>query len=274
MLKRNQSFTPYDFNQCNYLLRFDDICPTMNWTVWDKVEAILISNRILPILAVVPDSQDINLVIDPACADFWERVRRWQNMGFSIAIHGYQHRYVNDNAGLMRLTYQSEFAGLSREEQEIKLRKGLEIFTANGVSADAWVAPAHSFDSITVAVLADLGISVISDGLWHWPFTDIHGTTWIPQQLWSFVPKTSGIWTVCCHHNKWTDQNIIDFENNLQVYADKMTDMASVINLFSGRTLTFTDRWVAFYNWTWGHYLMPCRIRIRRAINYFLDIFK
>ena len=152
-----------------YLIRFDDICPTMNWTVWDVIESHLVRRSIRPILAVVPDNRDPKLIVDGARPDFWERVRSWQEAGYAIAAHGYQHRYVNKNAGLMRLNPQSEFAGLPRNAQEAKLRAGLEIFAKYGVRADAWVAPAHSFDRTTVDVLADLGVSVISDGLWPWP---------------------------------------------------------------------------------------------------------
>jgi peptidoglycan/xylan/chitin deacetylase (PgdA/CDA1 family) len=250
-----------------YLIRFDDICSSMNWAVWDAIESQLIRHSVRPILAVVPDNRDPKLIVDSPRADFWERVRRWQRAGYTIALHGYEHRYVNNNAGLMRLTYQSEFAGLSRNEQEAKLRRGLEIFSKYGVHADAWAAPAHSFDRTTVAVLADLGVSVISDGLWPWPFTDARGVTWVPQQLWHFAPKPAGIWTVCCHHNNWTPRTIEDFAKSLEAYASKMTDMATVIHSFAGRRATLTDQWTALSDWTWNHYLMPGRIRYRRIAN-------
>ena len=44
-----------------YLVRFDDICPTMNWEAWEQVENVLVSEGIRPILAVVPDNRDENL---------------------------------------------------------------------------------------------------------------------------------------------------------------------------------------------------------------------
>jgi hypothetical protein len=256
-----------DFSDTRYLVRFDDICPSMNWAVWDAIESQLIRHSVRPILAVVPNNRDPRLAVDSPRADFWERVRCWQRARYTIALHGYEHRYVNNNPGLMRLTYQSEFAGLSRNEQEAKLRMGLEIFAKYGVRVDAWAAPAHSFDRTTVAVLADLGVSVISDGLWPWPFTDDLGVTWVPQQLWNFAPKPAGIWTVCCHHNNWTPRKIEDFATNLEAYASTITDMATVIHTFSGRRATLTDQWTAMSDWTWNHYLMPGRIRYRRIAN-------
>ncbi|HET8715597.1 MAG TPA: DUF2334 domain-containing protein, partial [Holophagaceae bacterium] len=97
-----------------YILRFDDICPTMNWEVWEAIEALLDRHGVKPILAVVPDNQDPKLQVDAPRADFWDRVRGWQAKGYTIALHGYQHRYINRNAGIMGLTHQSEFAGLPR----------------------------------------------------------------------------------------------------------------------------------------------------------------
>ena len=84
-----------DPSECRYLIRFDDICPTMNWAGWDAIESLLMRHSIRPILAVVPDNRDPKLIVDSPCADFWERVRKWQRAGYAIALHGYQHRYVN-----------------------------------------------------------------------------------------------------------------------------------------------------------------------------------
>lgn len=254
--------------EARYLIRFDDICPTMNWEVWDAIEVHLIRSHVRPILAVVPDNQEPRLIIDPPRADFWSRVRRWQSMGYAIGLHGYQHTYVNNNAGLMRLTYQSEFAGLPRQQQETKLRKGLEIFSHHGVRADVWVAPSHSFDRTTVQVLAELGVSVISDGLWPWPFTDGHGVTWVPQQLWNFSEKPAGVWTICCHHNNWTACKTEEFGKHLETYASKITDMATVLQSFVGRRATVTDHWTACIDWTWNHYLLPSRVRARQLLSY------
>src|SRR5437868_6217961 len=93
-----------------YLLRFDDICPTMNWKVWSEIEASLVERSLKPILAVVPDNQDPALKVDRALDNFWERVRRWQARGWTIALHGYQHRYVTQHSGIVTVKKKSEFA--------------------------------------------------------------------------------------------------------------------------------------------------------------------
>jgi predicted deacetylase len=226
-----------------FLIRFDDICPTMNWRVWAEIEALLQQQKIKPILAVIPDNKDPKLIIDPPAEDFWERVRIWQADGWSIGLHGYQHLYVNNNPGIMRLTTrQSEFAGLPKKVQEDKLLKGLAIFAREGVRADCWVAPSHSFDWNTVDLLAELGIKVISDGLWPWPFTDRRGLTWVPQQLWRLKNRHAGIWTACNHHNSWNNEYLATFQSNLESFRPQITSLAEVLDGFSRRQLTVLDQ--------------------------------
>jgi peptidoglycan/xylan/chitin deacetylase (PgdA/CDA1 family) len=246
----------------SYLLRFDDICPTMNWSVWEEIERTMNHHGVRPILAVVPDNRDPNLVVDLAAPDFWERVRRWQAMGYCIAIHGYQHVYVNRNKGMMRLTPNSEFAGLPYEEQLDKMRKGLAIFAENGVTADAFVAPSHSFDPVTLKVLREVGLKVISDGLWPWPHEEA-GIFWIPQQLWRFGPKSSGVWTVCCHHNRWTRRTLDRFIKDLGAYASRMTDVQAITQAYAGRPLTVSDRLSCWTNLVWNHRILPILSKVR-----------
>jgi peptidoglycan/xylan/chitin deacetylase (PgdA/CDA1 family) len=243
--------------QNEYLLRFDDICPTMNWRVWDEIERHLVRHNVKPILAVVPDNVDPNLMPDPPAPDFWDRVRQWQARGYAIAVHGYRHDYVNSLKGLMRLTPHSEFAGLSYAEQEEKMRKALAIFAEKGVRADAFVAPSHSFDRTTLEVLAALDLKVVCDGLWPWPHRTGDGIFWVPQQMWRFGPKPEGVWTVCCHHNKWNDGMLAAFARDLASYAPRMTDLASTLRRYDGRSLTLGDRLSAWGNLVWNHRILP-----------------
>jgi len=242
-----------------YLYRFDDICPTMNWAIWEEIEAQFIRFDIRPILAVVPVNQDAELVIDPPKEGFWERVRRWQAMGWTIALHGYQHRYVNNNPGILRLTCRSEFAGLPRAEQEAKLKRGIAIFALHGIRVDAWVAPSHTFGRKHVDLLSDLGVSLIVDGLLRRPFTAKGGMTWITQQLWRFHKKNSGTWTICCHHNDWTKIGLEKFLKNVAEHASQITNVDAVLKAYSGRGQTIFNRWSGLYRLIWVH-------RIRRFL--------
>ena len=51
---------------------------------------------------IIKDHIDIN---------FWNKVRGWQNKGWHIALHGYDHIYISSNSGLVPFNNKSEFAG-------------------------------------------------------------------------------------------------------------------------------------------------------------------
>jgi len=225
-----------------YLLRFDDLCPTMNWTVWRQIEAALIDAGIKPILAVVPDNQDPELVVEPAQERFWEEVRGWQRRGWTIGLHGYQHRYEIRCAGILGRNCYSEFAGLSYKAQLSKLRKGLAIFAREGVRPDIWVAPAHSFDANTLDALAHCRLIVVSDGYSVLPHSDARGLLWVPQQLGRFRKLPGGVWTVCHHHNRWVAQDVRCFREELDSYRGRFSGVAEVVRRYSGRSEKWVDR--------------------------------
>jgi predicted deacetylase len=147
-----------------FLLRFDDICPTMNWRMWLEIDELLLKMSIKPIIAVIPDNKYQILFIEKEKEDFWSYVKERQKIGWIIGVHGYQHLCVARNEGIISINSCSEFAGLGEEEQEDKIVKALEIFRANNVKPDLFIAPWHSFDYTTLRVLRRHGIGVISDG--------------------------------------------------------------------------------------------------------------
>jgi hypothetical protein len=213
----------------------------MNWEVWAAIEKILVEFDIKPILAVVPDNQDAHLQVAPAHPQFWQEVRRWQNQEWTIGLHGYQHRYVTADAGIIGLNDYSEFAGLPPEEQEAKLQSGLEIFRREGVKAEVWIAPAHSFDAGTIGALKKSGLGFINDGFFIFPRLDAHGIFWVPQQLWGFRPVPFGVWTVCFHHNGWTQHDITIFRHDIQQYKNLITNFNEITNAYKGRRRRWID---------------------------------
>jgi hypothetical protein len=213
-----------------YLLRFDDICPTMNWALWAEIESLLVQRRLKPILAVVPDNRDPALQLDSPVGDFWDRVRRWQDRGWTIALHGYQHRYVSPNAGIAATRKKSEFAGLPREQQREKLRLGMQIFEREGITSRVWIAPGNTFDATTVTLLPEFGIRIISAGYFQFPFMCPVGMTWVPQQMHYYRPAPAGVWTVCYHHNQWDASGLGKFRRELDRYADSIVSLGDVLS--------------------------------------------
>ncbi len=225
-----------------YLLRFDDLCPTMNWPIWAEIEAILLEAGIRPILAVVPDNQDPVLQVGPPSAGFWERVRLWQQRGWTIALHGYQHRYVSRAAGLVALRKKSEFAGLPPGQQEEKLRCGMEIFERHGIQSRVWIAPGHTFDKITVGLLPKVGIRIINDGYFRFPYHDGSGMMWVPQQLGGFRPVPAGVWTVCYHHNEWTAADLPRLRRDLERHRLQIWSLDEAVEAFRDRRSAWSAR--------------------------------
>jgi len=211
--------------QAKFLLRFDDICPTMNWKIWHQVEELLIDHDIRPILAIIPDNADEMLKVDSPDPTFWEQARGWQDRGWTIGLHGYQHRYVTNESGIIGLNRYSEFAGLPEHIQEEKIQKGIQILNERQIQPVVWVAPAHSFDAVTVRALSRAGIDTISDGFALRPYSDADGTRWIPQQMWRFREAPAGIWTICYHINSWTANDFARFHKGLLKYRDRIISL-------------------------------------------------
>ena len=78
------------------LLRFDDIAPNMNWKMMDKCEKLFLTYNIKPVLGVIPNNEDNELLTFPLKENFWEKVKQWQSFGWEICIHGYNHKYVSN----------------------------------------------------------------------------------------------------------------------------------------------------------------------------------
>ena len=241
------SNSPGDYETMNprvsqFLVRFDDICPTMNWALWTEIETVLDESGVKPILAVIPDNKDHGLVVNAPRSSFWDNVRNWKDKGWAVGLHGYQHLYVTTQSGVLRLQDRSEFAGLSYDQQLTKLNRAIEIFRREGIEPDLWVAPSHSFDWTTVRILKELGLHTISDGLSRFPYRDSNGLLWVPQQLWRFRNVPAGVWTVCFHHNDWTNAQLAGFRAAIKRLRSHITNLAHISRVYADREMTFSDR--------------------------------
>ncbi len=184
-----------------YILRFDDVHPTMNWEKFHALELLCTTYNIKPIIGVIPNNQDKTLETTQTKPDFWPYIKSLATAGWIIAQHGYQHTYRTTHPGILGINEQSEFAGRPYQEQYQDIAKGKEILEYNLQQPITWwMAPAHSFDIATCKALHTLGFTTITDGIALYPFYQ-HGLTWIPQQLWLPKPMPFGLWTICIHPN-------------------------------------------------------------------------
>lgn len=198
----------------SYLIRMDDIHPNMNYDRFNTFCQLLDKYNIKPILGVIPNNKDKSLNIGEYIKDFFLKIKKLQENGYIVSLHGYEHKYSKKESGIMGINQYSEFAGLSYEEQNNKITKGLEILNSNGIKTDMFMAPAHSFDQNTINALVANGITMITDGFYLYPYFK-EGIWYIPQQFWNYREiKFSGLFTFCFHLDTFSDDEFNKFLKN------------------------------------------------------------
>tara|TARA_B100000214_G_scaffold71320_1_gene47704 strand:+ start:1082 stop:1441 length:360 start_codon:yes stop_codon:yes gene_type:complete len=104
------------------LIRLDDIAENMNWDLMEKSEDLFDKYKIKPVLGVIPNNKDSELLSYPKKNDFWDIVRGWQNKGWKISMHGLTHVYDKDTKRNDYFGYggRSEFCGHTLDTQLIE----------------------------------------------------------------------------------------------------------------------------------------------------------
>jgi len=230
-----------------YIIRLDDACSTMNRVNWDRMEELLDTYKIKPIVAVVPDNKDKKLMIDEKDNKFWNKVKDWQEKEWEIALHGYEHKYATEAPSIVPINNYSEFAGVPLEEQQEKIRDGMAIFKEHNISTRLWVAPAHSFDENTIKALkSESDITIISDGIAFSPYWE-YEIYWVPQQFWKFREMFFGTWTGCFHPDAMKEKDFTRLESFLEDNASKFVSMDSLT--FNQREKNIIERVFERFYW-------------------------
>jgi predicted deacetylase len=224
-----------------YLLRLDDLCPTHRPALWERFRKVIEEFRVRPILAVIPDNRDPQLNGSPYDSRFWDQMREMEAAGATIAVHGYQHRCHTLGESLLGLSQRSEFAGVDPDRQRAWIRAGFEILRGKGLDPKLWIAPRHGFDRNTLRGLEAEGVKFISDGFARVPCRR-HGVIWIPQQLWSPVSKSKGVWTICIHPHSATAGDAERLRWFLKGHWPQFTWFDRVVKEFDGRALGMRER--------------------------------
>lgn len=245
-----------------YLLRFDDLCPTVCRERWQACCALIEEFRLRPILAIVPDNRDPELEISPPDAGFWDQMLAMERTGATVALHGYRHLCVSRGRSLLPLHRESEFAGVATETQRSWIREGLGILRGRGLGPKMWAAPRHGFDRNTLMALRAEGIEVLSDGFARRPF-ERGGFIWIPQQLWGPVHKSAGLWTICVHPNTIGDAQIAALRSFLGSHREQFTAVDLILPEWPHGELTLPER--ARAEWMLGRVRMRASRWLRRS---------
>lgn len=204
-----------------YILRLDDACEQRNIIGWKKIENLLDTYGVKPLVGIIPYCEDFQMKQYPRDENFWGLARQWMDKGWTIAMHGYNHVYITEAGGMNPVNRYSEFAGVSYEEQAEKVRKGISVFRQHGFCPKVFFAPAHTFDENTLKALeVESEIRIISDTI-----------AWKPYRkgVFTFVPQQSGkvrrlpfrIVTFCYHPNTMREQDFIELEAFLRNYSKR-----------------------------------------------------
>ena len=228
--------------EARYLLRFDDLCPTMDRVRWGWFAELIQEYGLRPILAVVPENCDPELMCGESDAGFWDEMRALEAAGATIGLHGFRHVCTAEGRSLVPLQHWSEFAGVGYELQREWIGAGLTVLREHGLTPRVWVAPRHGFDGVTCRALRELGLELISDGLARRPFRE-HGLTWIPQQIWGPVEKQDGLWTICLHANTAAEQEVERLRDFLEHWHGQFTCVEQVLAEWPVRERSQGDQW-------------------------------
>ena len=224
-----------------YLLRFDDLCPTTSSRRWQQFRRLVEKFAIRPILAVVPDNQDSDLDRSPADPTFWDQIRQMEKAGAAVAAHGYRHSCNARGRSLLSIHRKSEFAGVDLKTQREWIGAGFGLLRERNLHPRLWVGPRHGFDRNTLRALSDFGVKYISDGFARVPYRR-YGITWIPQQLWAPVVKSEGLWTICIHPHAASLSEVERLEWFLQQHGHQFTSFDRVLREFASRPLDLRER--------------------------------
>jgi len=223
-----------------YLLRFDDLCPTMDPARWQRFVPLFEEFALRPILAVIPDNRDPELELAPPDRGFWEHLRNLESAGATIALHGFRHLCNSKGRSLVPIHPASEFAGVDASVQRQWIHAGIGIMMREGLNPKVWVAPRHGFDHNTLLALRKEGIQVLCDGFARTPFMHA-GMTWLPQQLWRPQEQLQGLWCVCIHSNTAADSEVEELHAFLRDHAEQFISVQHVLSELKPQELSFAE---------------------------------
>ena len=208
------------------LIRFDDIAPNMNWKMMDKCERLLNEYKIKPVIGVIPNNQDPELMAYEKRDKFWQIIKNWKKKNWEIAMHGYTHVYDTETNKRDYFKYggKSEFFGHSFKEQLSRLVKGKKIFDQNNIVINTFFAPNHTYDFNTFSALKNVGISRIIDGYGLSPFVK-NEIKFLPQLFYKLIFIPFGIQSTQLHINYWNENDFIEFEKFIKKYHTKIIDI-------------------------------------------------
>lgn len=219
-----------------YIMRLDDACPKRDVAKWDRMEILLDKYGVKPLVGVIPDCKDPDMDKYAEDVDFWtKRLPLWQEKGWTLALHGYNHVFKTDCGGINPVNKRSEFAGVPLDEQKAMIADGVAILRKYGVNPKVFFAPAHTFDENTLKALQEVSdIRIISDTPANKPYLK-YGMTFVPQQSGRVRKLPFNTVTFCYHPNTMNDAGVEQLEKFLKENCFSEFPLEPVLNTMSIR---------------------------------------
>ena len=213
-----------------YFFRLDDIAPNMNWDKFNFIILLFRRYNIKPLLAVIPDNKDPELLKYPANSDFWRIIKELNQDGWTIGQHGFEHLYKTGNGGVLKINKKGEFAGLDFKTQKAMITDGMRIIKDRFSSvSEIFIAPGHSFDKNTVKALKENDFLYLSDGVALYPFKK-WGLVWLPQIFWHPRKFPVGLITFALHPNTINSREIDVLEKFIHENRSEIGNFSELMN--------------------------------------------
>ena len=206
----------YITDNTGILIRIDDIAENMNWDLMKKTELLFEKYSIKPVLGVVPNNKDSEFLTFPRRDDFWDQVRKWQDKGWEIAMHGYTHIYdkmCKKSDDFFNYGGGSEFYGHPLEMQTLRIKNGLKKFEDENIKIRTFFAPNQTYDKNTFVALKNCGINEVIDGYGVMPYTE-NNIKFVPQLFSKVLILPFGIQSTKLHLNVWNQKDWTNHDTN------------------------------------------------------------
>lgn len=219
------------FFSAKIIFRIDDVCPNMEWKSFFKVINLLKKYKIKPILGVIPNNKDKDFKKYPKCNfNFWKKICYFQETGYEIAIHGYQHIYSTmSNNDYLNHGGNTEFSGYSYLNQLQKLIRAKKIFNKNKIKVETFFAPNHTFDSNTIKALSNINIKYVIDGYGIAPYS-YKNLIFFPQLFYNLKKIPFGFQTIQLHTNYFNKNDFANLKNFLVINKNKIINFSDIKN--------------------------------------------
>lgn len=229
MIKKIKNFIS---DNTAFVIRLDDVAENMKWEFMDKMETLFDDYNIKPVLGVIPDNKNLELLSYPKKnINFWDQVRLWEKKGWEIGMHGTNHLYDKFCKKIDYLGHggNTEFCGHPLSKQIEKINIGLKKFESEKVKVRTFIAPNHTFDNNTLLALKECGIKEVLDGYGLMPYSE-NEINFIPQLFYKIIKLPFGIQCFQIHLNYFNEKDFESFKNFIEQNSKKIITYEQAIS--------------------------------------------